>query len=464
MSSSRYKINPLVLIGVPTLSDRPLSWDWTDHYMGLTFPLGVAISRARVHDQRIDNARNTLVEQALEINATYILFLSDDVLAPSNTFDLLHRHREMMVTGVYWEKKNPTHPYLWNGLMDGPYEDWKAGEYFPIAWAGVDCLLVHTDVFRAIEPPWFSLDYAMDGTQKAVLATEDLYFYTKAKAAGFQLYCDAAVQCDHQDRGTLRRYGLTEDMPQFPGSPFVDPGAVRVADIGSGHDSPFFGPNVELVRFDGDPETKPDVRCDIRALPAPDDSFDIAHMRHVLEHFAPFETLDVVDEAVRILKPGGRLIVEVPNVAWAARQILAVDDAPDLSAGDYPMWQMYGRQNGSPFEVHRQAFTRHGLRRAFEHCGLTDVEVTVSGPQGENLHAEGVKAPKVPYVIADELNQIAAKADAAAEVRAGRGVEGLERLASSEIRHSPAVVPAHISIDEAERANGARQPVVAMGE
>ena len=62
---SPYKINPLVMIAVPTLSRAPLSWDWTDYYMGMQFPLGASIARMRVHDQIVADARNSLVEEAL---------------------------------------------------------------------------------------------------------------------------------------------------------------------------------------------------------------------------------------------------------------------------------------------------------------------------------------------------------------------------------------------------------------
>lgn len=47
------------------------------------------------------------------------------------------------------------------------------------------------------------------------------------------------------------------------------------------------------------------------AIPYPDDSFDIVYSSNVLEHVG--DPAAVLDEALRVLKPGGRLLVVVPN-------------------------------------------------------------------------------------------------------------------------------------------------------
>src|SRR3977135_2460928 len=108
MSSSRYRINPVVLVSVPTLEPRPLSWEWSDAYYGMAFPLGAQQTRLRIHGQDGADVRNAIVETALQKGADYILFIGDDNLPPANLFELLHRHKEMLVTGVYWSKGYPS--------------------------------------------------------------------------------------------------------------------------------------------------------------------------------------------------------------------------------------------------------------------------------------------------------------------------------------------------------------------
>ena len=215
----RYKIDPLVVLGVPTLMDRPLSWDWTDRYLALSFPLGTSVARFQPKGHKIAEARNLICEHALNNNASYVFFISADVHAPNRVFELLQRHKKEVVTGMYWTREYPTKPYIWKGLMKGPYLDWKYGEFFQVDWAGCDCLLIHTDVLKRIKPPWFSTDWTFENGMPALpLATEDLYFYTKLRMEGIKTWCDSAVQCEHEDRTTHIKYGLTEKMEQYEDS------------------------------------------------------------------------------------------------------------------------------------------------------------------------------------------------------------------------------------------------------
>ena len=57
---------------------------------------------------------------------------------------------------------------------------------------------------------------------------------------------------------------------------------------------------------------KPDVSADLRDLPFSDGYADEAMAIHVLEHFYLWETRAVLQEWVRVLKPGGTLAIEVP--------------------------------------------------------------------------------------------------------------------------------------------------------
>jgi predicted SAM-dependent methyltransferase len=413
VSSSRYKINPLVCLATPTLEPRPISWPWMEAYQALQFPLGASVSRLRIHGQDVAEARNAIVASALEMGADYVLMLGDDNLAPPNLFALLHRHRQHLVTGVYWQKGYPTHPYLWDGLLKGFCEDWKLGEYFAVDFAGCDALLAHTDVFRAIEPPWFSRDWVFEpGQAPTPLLTEDFYFYTKARRAGFRLWVDTAAQLGHQDRNGGAIFQIEPGMPQWDKDaphPSGDP-PLLVADIGAGHHSPWFGSKAVVKRFDIDPATRPDVRCDIRAIPEPDETFDVVSTRHTLEHFMWDEAPALVREWTRILKVGGEFRVNVPNLAYAAREILRADEDAAYDAGLYPLWQVYGKQVGAYGEVHRNGFTRHGLARLLASCGLAGIRVEVSGELGENLDAVATKAAHpAPLAIGPLWREIAAQ-------------------------------------------------------
>lgn len=422
-----YKIDPVVVIGVPTLLKHPLSWHWADAYSAITFPLGSAHARFRIHDEIVGEARNQIVQQALSINADWVLFISDDVIPPPNVFDLLVRHKKPLVTGVYWEKKATCRqPYLWRDVMKGPFEDWKYGEFFKVDWAGCDCLLIHTDVFRAIEYPYFSHDWRWsETTEKAApLATEDMYFYTKAREAGFDLWCDAACQCLHQDRTSLNVFGLDVTMPQHQNYVAVKPpqkDKILVADIGSGSWSPHFA-NAVVKRFDMNPKIKPDIVCDVRAIPEKSETFDFVYSSHVLEHFFYYEIRTVFEEWLRILKVGGDIKILVPNIEHAAHEILKACNNENYDAS-YAYGMLYGTREQSKdiksswgmkaespdsTQIHKMAFTKPGLRRFFElfKC-LGDIKVEVGGYDGEaslTATAKKIKSSK-PEVILDVWNE-----------------------------------------------------------
>ncbi len=67
---------------------------------------------------------------------------------------------------------------------------------------------------------------------------------------------------------------------------------------------------VDLCRRRGLPARQ----CDLRALAAEPSSFDCITMWDVIEHL--LEPRDYVEAAVRLLRPGGLLIVKTPNVQW----------------------------------------------------------------------------------------------------------------------------------------------------
>jgi predicted SAM-dependent methyltransferase len=55
-----------------------------------------------------------------------------------------------------------------------------------------------------------------------------------------------------------------------------------------------------------------DFPCDIRKLSFPDNYADAIAAIHVIEHFYQWEVLDILKEWRRVLKPGGKIILELP--------------------------------------------------------------------------------------------------------------------------------------------------------
>lgn len=57
-----------------------------------------------------------------------------------------------------------------------------------------------------------------------------------------------------------------------------------------------------------------DVKMDIRKLEYPDNYADEITAYHVFEHLSPYEAKDILSEWMRVLKPNGKLIMELPDI------------------------------------------------------------------------------------------------------------------------------------------------------
>lgn len=406
------RIDPLIAIGLPTWGKVSISWALSYRHLG--GPLGSnTMELAPVVGKPIAEARNELMEAAFAEHADFLFMIGDDVLCPSDTIiRMLQRMWDdpslTLLTGMYWTKGWPSQPYIWRGVQRGPYMDWKYGEFFEVDYAGCDCLLIRlTDELKALGPEWFSTDWKWNREDgPSLLATEDFFFYTKTRKAGIKLWCDSTIQCVHEDRNSGMQFALTTSMPQYSGSEMALPEAatdiaplVKVADIGSGFDTPFFATadRAKVLRFDLNEKASPDYRCDIRSLPVPDQSFDLVHSKHVLEHFGRAETYKVLREWTRILRIGGEFRLSVPNIRSAMTRALLMDEGVE-PVDPYPWWQLYGRQDDER-DFHHNGFTPKRVQLLLESLGCFEDIVVETGneaprgtdPNDTNIYARATK-------------------------------------------------------------------------
>jgi len=150
---------------------------------------------------------------------------------------------------------------------------------------------------------------------------------------------------------------------------------MRVLDLGSGRSgtAEVLWPEAEVVRVDADRGVEPDVVADVRALPEEIGRFDVILASHVLEHLARDEVAGTLAHWAEFLEPGGTLHVLVPDLVWAAEQIVRTGRVSSAV-----MAHIYGSQAGE-WQVHQVGFTVGLLRAAMRVVGL-QVQVARTGP------------------------------------------------------------------------------------
>lgn len=137
-----------------------------------------------------------------------------------------------------------------------------------------------------------------------------------------------------------------------------------------------------------------DRRNGLEAYPLPyaDNSIDEIRASHVLEHFGHQETAAVVGEWVRVLKPGGRIRIAVPDAEAVARAVLGQEQL-----GVDPIHALHGSQSDEN-DVHRNSFNDEGLSLVMRRAGLSCVQrwsddFLDCSKYRFSLNLEGVKIP-----------------------------------------------------------------------
>ncbi len=122
----------------------------------------------------------------------------------------------------------------------------------------------------------------------------------------------------------------------------------------------------------------PDVICDIRNLIAfSDNTADEILAVHVVEHFWRWEVVSILKEWVRVLRPGGRMALECPNLQTACEEFLRnpVTYSEPGSMGQRTMWVFYGDpQWEDPLMVHRWGYTPLSLANVMTEAGLIGIQ------------------------------------------------------------------------------------------
>lgn len=158
----------------------------------------------------VADARNFIAKKAIDDGYEYVFFVGDDNIIPRNALIQLLHHNTDIVGGVYYKKYLPLESV---GIYEGkdgrpvPLNGYKIGDIIHNTIAlPMDCTLIKTDVFKALEYPW----YRTVKVQDKIVLTEDTYFSGKARQAGYDIITDTGVQSLHVDKEKGILYGHPE--------------------------------------------------------------------------------------------------------------------------------------------------------------------------------------------------------------------------------------------------------------
>jgi SAM-dependent methyltransferase len=146
--------------------------------------------------------------------------------------------------------------------------------------------------------------------------------------------------------------------------------------VGSGHTSlPAWCDGLDEVRLDIDPECKPDIVASMTDM-GQIGPFDVVYCSHALEHLYPHEVPVALAEFRRVLKPGGAMIVFVPDLEDVRPTEDVVYQSPCGPITGLDMY--YGKASylaEAPFMAHHTGFVSTTLANTLEAAGFTGVTV-----------------------------------------------------------------------------------------
>lgn len=154
----------------------------------------------------IHSACNTIVEEALAQDITHIFWTESDMILPKDAVIKLAKMQKPIASGVYFLRGGSGQPCLYKHtpveIKENPYLHTPVTVYderkpFRVDCPGMGCVLISMDVFRTIEKPWFDLKSNSHGKKDGY--GQDLYFYTKVRWAGFEVWVNPEVICDQID-------------------------------------------------------------------------------------------------------------------------------------------------------------------------------------------------------------------------------------------------------------------------
>jgi SAM-dependent methyltransferase len=137
------------------------------------------------------------------------------------------------------------------------------------------------------------------------------------------------------------------------------------------------------------------------------DVFDVVEGMHFWEHLYIWQAKQLAKEIHQILKPGGKLILELPNLAKVFEYQAGVKDIPKIPSRPpmyepdprFGLWAIYGAQDdpkwtGNIFQAHKWGYTPETITEQLKAAGFSRVDIkraTTRLPDVRDMRVEAYK-------------------------------------------------------------------------
>lgn len=135
---------------------------------------------------------------------------------------------------------------------------------------------------------------------------------------------------------------------------------------------------------------EPEILCDAKEIPLEDGCADEVMALHLIEHFYLWEVPDVLNEWRRLLKDGGKLILELPNLELACIAVL------EGKSHSKSMWPLYGDPGHCDEHMcHRWGYTPETIEVLLRHFGFGEIQhlppQTHGAQEDRDMRVEAIK-------------------------------------------------------------------------
>lgn len=193
-----------ILIAIPTA--KYIEPETFLSIYNLLVPEGYTTQFQYFYGYNIEQIRNLIADWTVR-GFDYLFAVDSDIAFKPDTLVKLLSHDKPLVSGMYIQRKPDCFVlelYEDNnigGVSNIPVEKIANKGLVEIAGCGFGCVLVKKEVFKAIGYPQFVYKTAIDHKDTI---SEDVYFCKKAREAGFKLFVDTSIFCDHLGTFTYR--------------------------------------------------------------------------------------------------------------------------------------------------------------------------------------------------------------------------------------------------------------------